>query len=162
MADDDDDDDEIDDLWSTGVVKTPITPKTSPQLVVDHKNKTPYSAFEPKDKPIGFVVRGHAIHYTFFYHHLLTVALNSPEDDFFTLLTTNAAIQVYGRHLQAVAAAFGMHECAAISEYSPERFLPPGDDDQPFIEKIEVRLATPAKKPERAGKTDEKPEQQEA
>ena len=153
-----DDDDEIEDLWSTGVVKKPITPKTSPQLVVDHKHKTPYSAFEPKDKPIGFVVRCHAIHYTFFYHHLLTVALNSPEDDFFTLLTNNAAIQVYGRNLHAVAAAFGMHECAAISEFSPDLFLPPGDDSQPFIEKIEVRLATPAKKEERVAKAEEIPE----
>ncbi len=155
------DDDDIDDLWSSGVVKKP-TPKKTPQLVVDHKNKTPYKGFEPKDKPIGFVVRCHAIHYTFFYHHLLTVAMNSPDEDFFTLLTNNAAIQVYGRNLQAIAAAFGMHECAAISEYSPERFLPPGDDSQPFIEKIEVMLATPAKKPERASKPEEKPEKQDA
>ncbi len=156
------DDDEIEQRWSPGVSKKTITPKPSPALVVDNKNKTPYSAFEAKDKPIGFVVRGHAIHYTFFYHHLLTVALNSPDDDFFTLLTNNAAIQVYGRNLQAIAAAFGMHGCAAISEYSSERFLPPSDDTQPFIEKIEVLLATPAKKPERVGKADEKLEKQEA
>lgn len=156
------DDDEIENPWSSpSVSNKPITPKPSPALVVNNKDKQPYSAFEPKDKPIGFVVRGHAIHYTFFYHHLLTVALNSPEDDFFILLTNNAAIQVYGRNLQTVAAAFGMHECAAISEYSPELFLPPSDDSQPFIEKIEVRLATPAKKPERETKAEEKRERQE-
>lgn len=157
------DDDEIENPWSSpSVVKKPTAPKPSPALVVHNKDRQSYSAFEPKDKPIGFVVRCHAIHYTFFYHHLLTVALNSPDDDFFILLTNNAAIQVYGRNLQAVAAAFGMHGCATISEYSPELFLPPGDDSQPFIEKIEVRLATPAKKPERVTKADEKPERQEA
>lgn len=152
------DDDEIENPWSPSVLNKPIAPKPTPALVVHNKDKQPYSAFEPKDKPIGFVVRGHAIHYTFFYHHLLTVALNSPEDDFFILLTNNAAIQVYGRNLQAIAAAFGMHGCAAIIEYSPELFLPPSDDDQPFIEKIEVRLATPAKKPERVTKGEEKPQ----
>ena len=157
------DDDEIENPWSSpSVLKKPIPPKPSPALVVHNKDRQPYCAFEPKDKPIGFVVRGHAIHYTFFYHHLLTVALNSTEDDFFILLTNNAAIQVYGRHLQAIAAAFGMHGCAAISEYSPDLFLPMSDDDQPFIEKIEVRLATPAKKPERVAKEEEKPERQEA
>lgn len=156
------DDDEIAKRWSPSVAKKPITPKPSPALVVHHHDKTPYSAFETKDKPIGFVVRCSTIHYMFFYHHLLTVALNSPEDDFFTLLTNNAAIQVYGRHLHAVAAAFGMHGCAAMSEYSPELHVPPSDDSDPFIEKIEVRLATPAKKPERIAKSEEKPQRQDA
>ena len=78
-----DDDDEIDELWSTSVSKA-ATPKKSPALVVDHKNKTPYSAFETKDKTLGFMVRCSSIrvHYQFFNHHLLTIALNSPDDDF--------------------------------------------------------------------------------
>lgn len=155
-----DDDDEIDALWSTGVSKDSIAPKKSksPTLVVHHKNTTSYSAFETKDKPLGFVMRCTAIHYTFFYHHLLTIALNSPDDDFFTLITSNAVIQVYGRHLQPIVTAFGLHTCQSITEFSPEQFLPPSDDPQPFIEKIEVMLPTPPKKSERVAKQEEKRE----
>lgn len=149
-----DDDDELDDLWSFGAEKKPITPKKLPALVVDNK-KTQYTAFEPKDKPLGFVVRCRAIHYTFFYHHLFTVALDSPNDDFFTLITNNAVIQVYGRKLQAVADAFGMHGCTTISEFSPELFLPPSDDSQPYIEKIDVLLPTPPKKQGKLAKAEE-------
>lgn len=148
-----DDDDEIDELWSASVPKDRITPKkvTPPTLVVDHKNATSYSAFETKDKPLGFVVRCTAIHYTFFFHHLLTIALNSPDDDFFTLITSNAVIQVYGRHLRPIVTAFGLHTCQSITEFSPDAFLPPSDDSQPFIERIEVLLPTPAKKQEGEG-----------
>lgn len=153
-----DDDDEIDKLWRTSIATH--LPK-SPALVVHHKNKTPYTAFETKDKPIGFVVRCHAIHYTFFYHHLLTTALNYPDDDFFTLITSNAVIQVYGKHLQPITAAFRLHTCDSISEFSPDVFLPPTDDAQPYIEKIDVLLPTPPKKPERGAKAEEKPETQE-
>lgn len=151
------DDDDIDDLWSIGVEKKPITPKKSPSLVVDHNNKAPYTAFETKDKPLGFVVRCHAIHYTFFYHHLLTVVLNSPDDDFFTLITNNAVIQVYGRNLQPITAAFRLHTCDSMSEFSPDVSLPPTDDAQPYIEKIDVLLPTPPKKPEGGAKSEEKP-----
>ncbi len=148
-----DDDDEIDELWSTTVSKEPITRKKSPALVVHHKDTPHYSAFETKDKTIGFAVRcvNTRVHYTFFYHHLLTLALNSPDDDFFTLITSNAVIQVYGRNLQPIASAFGLHTCHSITEFSPEVFLPPSDDSQPFIEKIEVMLPTPPKKQERGG-----------
>ena len=147
-----DEDDEIDELWSSSVSKDGITPKKSksPALVVHHKNKTLYSAFETKDKLLGFVVRCHStrVHYNFFYHNLLTIALNSPDDDFFTLITSNAVIQVYGRNLQPITTAFGFHTCHSITEFSPELFLPPSDDSQPFIEKIEVMLPTPPKKRE--------------
>ena len=145
-----DDDDEIDELWSTSVSKA-ATPKKSPALVVDHKNKTPYSAFESKDKPLGFLLRctSTRIHYTFYFHHLLTLALNSPDDDFFTLITSNAVIQVYGRNLQPITSAFGLHTCHSITEFSPDVFLPSSDDSQPYIEKIEVLLPQPPKKPER-------------
>jgi hypothetical protein len=128
--------------------------KKSPALVVDNKNKTPYTAFETKDKPLGFVVRCRAIHYTFFYHHLLTIALDSPDDDFFTLITSNAVIQVYGRNLHPIAAAFGLHGCSSLNEFSPELFSPPSDDTQPYIEKIEVTLPTQPKKPERVAKSE--------
>jgi hypothetical protein len=143
-----DDDDEIDELWSNSVSKA-ATPKKSPALVVDHKN---YSAFEAKDKLLGYVVRctSTRVHYQFFYHHLLTIALNSPDDDFFTLITSNAVIQVYGRNLQPIASAFGLHTCHSITEFSPEVFLPPSNDSQPYIEKIEVLLPQPPKKPERS------------
>lgn len=92
------DDDEIEKRWSPSVSKKPITPKPSPALVVDNKNKPQYIAFETKDKPIGFMVRTSAIHYTFFYHHLLTVALTSPDDDYFTGVraTTHLAGKDYG------------------------------------------------------------------
>lgn len=80
-----DEDDEIDELWSSSVSKDSITSKKSksPALVVHHKNKTPYNAFETKDKLLGFVVRclSTRVHYNFFYHHVLTIALNSPDDD---------------------------------------------------------------------------------
>lgn len=92
---------------------------------------------------------------TTFYHHLFTVALDSPNDDFFTLITNNAVIQVYGRKLQAVADAFGMHGCTTISEFSPELFLPPSDDSQPYIEKIDVLLPTPPKKQGKLAKAEE-------
>lgn len=145
-----DDDDEIDELWSTSVSKA-TTPKKSPALVVDHKTKIPYSAFETKNKPIGFLVRCRGVHYNFFNHHLLTIALNSPDEDFFTLITSNAVIQVYGRNLQPITAAFGLHACYSITEFSPDMFLPPSDDSQPYIEKIEVTLPTPPKQQGRSG-----------
>jgi hypothetical protein len=142
-----DDDDEIDNLWATTVSKKPA-PTKSPALVVDPTNNTAYKAWETKDKPLGFTVRCTSIrvHYTFYFHHLLTVALNSPDDDFFSLITSNAVIQVYGRNLQPITAAFALHTCQSITEFSPEMFLPPSEDSQPFIEKIEVMLPTPPKK----------------
>jgi hypothetical protein len=154
-----DEDDEIDKLWRTSIAGH--LPK-SPALVVDNKNKAQYTAFEAKDKPLGFVVRCSAINYTFFYHNLLTIALDSPNDDFFTVITNNAVIQVYGRNLQPVADAFGMHGCASVNEYSPELFLPPSDDSQPYIEKIKVMLPTPVKKQEREAKSEEKQGKEEA
>ena len=151
-----DEDVEIDELWSAGVSKTTIPPKKSksPALVVHHKNKTLYSAFETKDKLLGFVVRclSTRVHYNFFYHHLLTIALNSPDDDFFTIITNNAVIQVYGRNLQPITNAFGLHTCHSIIEFSPEVFLPPSDDSQPFIERIEVMLPMPANEKNQEGR----------
>lgn len=143
-----DDDDEIDKIWGTSVSKATTPAKKSPALVVDHKSKTPYSAFETKDKTLGFMVRCSSIrvHYQFFYHHLLTISLNSPDEDFFTLITNNAVIEVYGRNLQPITAAFGLHTLHSMTEFSPEFFLPPSDDSQPFIEKIEVTLPTPPRK----------------
>ena len=151
-----DEDDEIDALWSSGVSKNSITPKKSkpPTLVVHHKDTTPYSAFETKDKLLGFVVRclSTHVHYNFFYHHLLTIALNSPDDDFFTIITSNAVIQVYGRNLQPITTAFGFHTCHSITEFSSELFLPPSDDSQPFIERIEVMLPMPANEKNQVGR----------
>mgnify|MGYP003374457218 CR=1 FL=1 len=140
-----DDDDEIDELWSTTVSKKPA-PTKSPALVVDHKTKQPYRAFETKDKLLGFAVRCPNIHYHFFYHHLLSIALNSPGEDFFSLTTSSAVIQVYGRNLQPIASAFALHTCHAITEFSPEVYLPLSDDSQPYIEKIEVMLPTVPKR----------------
>ncbi len=158
-----DDDDEIDELWSTSVSKDGITPKKSksPTLVVDHKNKTPYTAFETKDKPLGFQVRCLSSHveYTCFFHNLLTIALDTTNEDFFTLITSNAVIQVFGRNLRPITAAFRLHTCDSITEFSPEIFLPPSDDSQPFIERIEVMLPTPPKKQERSAKPEEKLEE---
>jgi hypothetical protein len=142
-----DDDEEIDNLWGTTVSKKPAPTKT-PALVVDHKTKQPYSAFETKDKPLGFLLRctNARVHYSFFYHHLLTIALNSPDDDYFSLTTNNAVIQVYGCNLQPITAAFALHTCQSMTEFSAEMFLPPSEDSQPYIEKIEVTLPTPPKK----------------
>lgn len=137
-----DDDDEIADLWGIGVEKKPITPKTSPTLVVDHKHKTPYRAFETQDKLLGFQVYCPSVQqeHTFFYHHLLTITLSKPAYDFFFLMTTTSVIKVRGRNLQPLTVALGLHTCKSMAEFHPEWFLAPIDDTQPFIEKIEVAL----------------------
>lgn len=158
------DDDEIDEVWSTETLKKPSVGKKTPALVVHHKHKNSYSAFDTKDKPLGFLVRCQAIHYTFFYHHLLTIALDSPGEDVCTIIMSNAVIQLYGRNLQPITAAFRLHTIDSLTEFAPEQFLPPSDNSQPYIEKIEVLLPTPPKNSgrDKGAKAEQKPEKQEA
>ncbi len=138
----DDDDDEITELWESSIAKHSLTPKKSPTLVADHKHKTPYTAFETQDKLLGFHVHCPSVQqeHTFFYHHLLTITLSKPAYDFFFLMTTTSVVKVYGRNLQPLTVALGLHTCKSMTEFHAEWFLAPTDDIQPYIEKIEVAL----------------------
>lgn len=138
----DDDDDEITDLWETSITKHSITPKKSPALVVDHQHKPPYCAFETQDKLLGFQVYCPSVQqeHTFFYHHLHTITISKPASDYFFLLTSTSVVKVRGRNLHPLAVALGLHTCKSMTEFHAEWFLPPTDDTQPYIEKIEVAL----------------------
>ena len=118
------------------------SPPKSPTLVVDHKHKTPYRAFETQDKLLGFQVYCPSVQqeHTFFYHHLLTITLSKPAYDFFFVMTTTSVIKVRGHNLQPLVVALGLHTCKSMTEFHPEWFLAPTDDTQPFIETIEVAL----------------------
>lgn len=161
MADDDDGDDELDTIWNPAAAKASPQPRKPLELVVAH-GKQAYSAFTVKDKVRGFVVKCVNQHKVFYYPHLLTVTLNQPHDDSFTLTTTTAVIQVWGMNLSLLLPAFLLQTCETITEYSAALFLLPGDKTAPFIEQIHMILSTPTEKPERVAKPEEKPEEQEA
>lgn len=116
--------------------------KNAPELVVSHTPKPVYKAFETQDKLLGFTVHcpssraGHQ----FFYHHLHTITFNEPDYSFLFLTTSTSVIRVVGYNLQPLANALGMHTCKSLTEFHPERFSPPPDDSEPFIEQIEVSL----------------------
>lgn len=160
-----DDDDELDELWSTEA-KPPASVqelKKPAKLVVNHRGNQPYTAVVSKDRVQSFVVRSFSsgIRYRFFYHTLTTTAIHEPGNDCLTIITQGAVIEIYGRHLEAIDDALGLRTCSTITEYSAELFLPPPDNNAPFIERIEVLLPTPAKKKqEPVAKREEKSEEQ--
>ena len=157
-----DDDDELDKLWNTEVKPSASVHelKKPTKLVVHHTGKQPYVALATKDKVLSFVVHSisSGIRYSFAYHTLTSTAIHEPDADYLTIITNRAVIEVYGKNLLPIAVALELHTCHSINEFSPEMFLPPSDDSQPFIEKIEVLLPTPPKKQERVAKG--KPEEQ--
>jgi len=115
---------------------------TVPELVVNHPSKPLYSPFETRDKLHGFEVRCPSAkgNYTFFYHHILTLTINDPDCDFCSIITTNSVIRIYGRNLQPLVTALGLHTCKSFTEFHAERFASPTDSTAPFIERIEVML----------------------
>lgn len=116
-------------------------PKTKPP--VTQPLKSAYRAFDTQDRLLGFTVRcpSATLRCTFFYHHLLTIALNEPENSFLFLTTTSSVITIRGKRLQALAEALTLHTVKSITEFSKDLFTaPPPDDDQPYIEKIELEL----------------------
>ena len=129
------------DKWSSFFGKDTVKAR-SPQLVVNHSDKTPYSAFEAQDKLLGFMVHCPSVQqeHTFFYHHLLTLTMSKPAYDFFFLMTSTSVVKIYGRNLQPLAVALGLHTCKSMTEFHSEWFLAPTDETQPFIERIEVAL----------------------
>jgi hypothetical protein len=119
-------------------------PKTkTPELVVSHPVKSPYSAFETQDKLLGFTVHCPSVQtgHQFFFHHLHTVTFNEPDYTFLFLTTSTSVIKIHGHNLQPLSLALGMHTCKSMTEFHKElHTAPPPDDGEPFIEKIEVRL----------------------
>jgi hypothetical protein len=129
------------DKWGT-VFGGDTPPKSKPPaLVVNQTPKSAYRAFETQDRLLGFTVRCPSVKLrcTFFYHHLLTIALNEPDNSLLLLTTNSSVITLRGHSLQALADALTLHTVKSINEFSKELFTAP-DDDQPYIEKIEVQL----------------------
>lgn len=129
------------DKWAQLFGRDTAKPKT-PELVVNHTDKKPYTAFETQDKPLGFQVYCPSVNmgHTFFYHHLHTVTVHMPVYDFMCLTTNTSVIRIYGRHLQPLSTALGLHNCKSFTEFHPDWFLDPTDQNKPFIQKIEVAL----------------------
>jgi hypothetical protein len=129
------------DTWASMFGKDAAKPKT-PELVVNHKDKKPYSAFEAQDKLLGFSVYVPSINMmtTFFYHHLCTLTANYPAYDFLCLTTNTSVIKIYGRNLYPLSTALGLHTCKFFAEFHPDYFLDPTDESKPFISRIEVSV----------------------
>ena len=146
-----DDVDEIADLWGLGQSE----PKPSATIhelkptSVPQAGKPPYVAFSTKDKVYAFTIvsPSRGIEYSFFYHNLLQIVLNTPQADFVSVMTSSAFIRIFGRNLRPIASALKLRTCESFTEYSPEMFLPPADKTAPFIEALEVTTPdpTPAK-----------------
>ena len=78
--------------------------------------------------------------------------VNAPEADFLSLMTSSAFIRITGRNLKPIANALKLRTCDTITQYSPELFLTPDDDNtEPFIKAVEVTTPDPqpANKPQR-------------
>jgi hypothetical protein len=129
------------DKWSQLFGRDTIKPKT-PELVVNHSDKKPYSAFETQDKLLGFLVSCPSVNmgHTFFYHHLHTITAHMPAYDFLALTTNTSVIRIYGRNLQPLSTALGLHTCKSFTEFHPDWFLDQADPSKPFISKIEVAV----------------------
>lgn len=131
-------------------------PKTkTPELVVNQPLKSAYNAFETQDRLLGFTVRcpSAKMRCTFFYHHLLTVALNEPENSFLVLTTNSSVITLRGKRLQLLADALTLHTVKSINEFSKDlhtTVLP--NDEQSYIEKIDIQLIKGAGNGQQANK----------
>lgn len=129
-------------------------PKTkTPELVVNQPLKSAYNAFETQDRLLGFTVRcpSAKMRCTFFYHHLLTVALNEPENSFLVLTTNSSVITIRGRRLHFLADALTLHTVKSINEFSKDLYTAPcPDDDQSYIERIDIQLIKGAGVPQGA------------
>lgn len=146
-----DDVDEIADLWGLGQSE----PKPSPTIhelkpgKALQTGKPPYVAFSTKDKVYAFTVvsPSRGIEYSFFYHNLLQIVVNTPQADFMSVMTSSAVIRIFGRNLKPIASALKLRTCESVTEYLPEWFLQPTDQAAPFIEAVEV--TTPVPTPEK-------------
>lgn len=130
------------DKWGT-VFGSDTLPKTNtPELVVNQPLKSAYRAFETQDRLLGFTVRcpSATLRCTFFYHHLLTIALNEPENSFMVLTTNSSVITLRGKRLHLLADALTLHTVKSINEFSKDLYIPPPDDEQSYIEKIDIQL----------------------
>lgn len=115
--------------------------RKKPELVVSSDKKR-YEAFETQDKLKGFLVHATSsrMSVTFFYHHLYTITLSTPDGGFLVVTTNTAIIRIYGRNLYPLSVSLGLHTCKAFTEYHPDWFLEPTDQSKPFISKIELKV----------------------
>lgn len=129
-----------DDETSTQFFWQAIAKPKSPELVVNHKDKKPYTAFETQDKLLAFLVYvpSATMVHTLFYHHLNDIVARIPEYDFICVTTNTTLIKIYGRNLQQLSVALGLHTCKSFSEFHPDWFLDQPDESKPFISKIEA------------------------
>jgi hypothetical protein len=131
------------DKWGQMFGGEPAPTSKPTALVVNQPRKSTYRAFETQDRLLGFTVRcpSATLRCTFFYHHLLTIALNEPDNSVLLLTTNSSVITLRGQRLHALADAMTLHTVKSINEFSHELFTAPApDDDQPYIEKIEIQL----------------------
>lgn len=129
------------DKWTSIFGKDTAKPKT-PELVVNHTDKKPYTAFETQDKLLSFLVYvpSAGMLHTFFYHNLNDVVVSLPTYDFLCVTTNTSVLKIYGSNLQPISTALGLHTCKSFSEFHPDWFLDPTDSSKPFIKRIEVAV----------------------
>jgi len=129
------------DKWASIFGKDIAKPKT-PELVVNHTDKNPYTAFETQDKLRGFQVYVPSVNmaHTFFYHNLNNIVVSFPAYDFVCLTTNTSVIKIYGRNLQPLSTSLGLHTCKSFSEFHHGCFLDPTDESKPFISRIQVAV----------------------
>lgn len=163
-----DDVDEIAELWGIGeaAAKPSATiHELKPTKKEQPTGKPPYAALTTKDKVYAFTIVSQSprLEYSFFYQNLLQLVVNAPDADFLSVMTSSAVIRISGRNLKPIANALKLRTCDTITQYSPELFLPPDDNAEPFIKAVEVTTPEPqpAKKTERVTKAEEKRERQE-
>lgn len=162
MADDDDDSsddgDELEAKFGIGS-KARLSKKTPLELVVANGREA-YAGLVAKDRGESFVVRCvSGVRYRFFNHRLNSIAIGDANNTSLTIMTSDGVIQLFGRNLDAIDDALALRTCATITEYSPDRYLPPTDQSKAFIERILVLLPPPPEMKERVTKAQPMPEE---
>ncbi len=140
------------DKWGQMFGGDTLAKTKTPELVVNQPLKSAYSAFDTQDRLLGFTVRcpSAKLRCTFFYHHLLTVALNEPENSFLVLTMNSSVITLRGKRLHFLADALTLHTVKSINEFSEDLYTSPLDDEQSYIEKIDIQLIKGAGVPQGA------------
>lgn len=154
MSDDEDEIDPLDEFLGLHRKEQPSATIYKLQLPPKLEGKQPYVAMVTQDKTEGFILdcpsSGQEHYYK--YHYLQPITTNKPAYDFFFFKAAGYLVTVYGHNLYPVIMALWTSHCRSLTEYSPERHLPPTDPAAPFIERITVAVLKRAEDADEAAK----------
>lgn len=102
-----------------------------------------YRAFETGMKPARLIIKPRNGPIRMPGYATLLDIIATPCGTGVTLIHTHLAVEVTGRNLMAVALAVGRHRAAVLTEYDPEAFNAPGEEE-PVIEAVKMDVAAGA------------------